>query len=205
MQETLAPDREDPTTMARPFEKGRDGAVLGEGAAALVLEELSHAEQRGAQIWGEVCGFGSSAVGVRAGLDYQRTAIRHVAKKAIGDRDPSSIGHLNAHGIGTLNGDMHEASGLADVFGPVAQQPPLVAAKSYFGNLGAGSGMVEIIASLMALKHNRLFRTLNYDHPDPTCAVRPVASNDVAAGDSFLKVSITPQGQAGAVLVSRYN
>jgi 3-oxoacyl-[acyl-carrier-protein] synthase II len=204
MQETLAADREDPTTMSRPFEKDRNGSVLGEGAAAIILEELEHAEKRGAQIWGEISGFGSSAVGVKSGLDFQRTAIRHVAKKAVGTRDPASIGHINAHGIGTLSGDLHEANGIADVFGPVEKQPPLVAAKSYFGNLGAGSGMVEIIASLMAMKNRRLFRTLNYDQADPECKVRPVTGNEVPAGDSFVKLSITPQGQASAVLVSQF-
>lgn len=202
-QELLAVDCDDPTTMSRPFEAKRNGAVLGEGAAAIILEEMEHAEQRGAKIWGEVTGFGSSAVGPRSGYDFQRTAIRLVAQKAIAGHEPRGIGHINAHGLGSLCGDIHEAKGIADVFGTSEQQPPLVAAKSYFGNLGAASGMVEIIASVMAINHGHVFRTLNYDQPDPECPVRPVVSNDEPAGNSFVKISVTPQGQAAAVMISK--
>ena len=78
-----------------------------------------------------------------------------------------------------------------------------MAAKSYFGNLGAGGGMVELIASLMAMKHGHLFPTLNYETPDPECPLAVVADRATAAGDSFINVSVTPQGQASAVMVRR--
>ena len=79
----------------------------------------------------------------------------------------------------------------------------MIAAKSYFGNLGAGSGMVELIASLLSFEHDRLFRTLNYRTPDPLCAINVVADEGVPPGDSFLHLSVTPQGQASAVLIRR--
>ncbi len=202
-QEPLASERTDPTTMSRPFDADRDGAVVGEGSAALILEEYEHAQARGATIWGEVAGFGSAAVGSSYGPDFQRRAIKLVATQALRSAKPTDVGHINAHGISTLDGDMHEAQGLADVFGEPAQQPPTVAAKSYFGNLGAAGGMVELICSLLALKHGSLFRTLNHLQSDPRCPVRVNTTDGASPGDSFLKVSVTPQGQASAIYVRR--
>jgi 3-oxoacyl-[acyl-carrier-protein] synthase II len=81
---------------------------------------------------------------------------------------------------------------------------PVTAAKSYFGNLGAGSGMVELAASTLALMHDRLFPVLNYETPDPECPLAVVRDTHTKPGDSFLNASVTPQGQASCVLVRRY-
>ena len=81
---------------------------------------------------------------------------------------------------------------------------PVTAAKSYFGNLGAGSGMVELVASTLALAKNQLFPILNYETPDPQCGIRGVQNGEAQPGDSFLKLSVTPQGQASCLLVRRY-
>jgi 3-oxoacyl-[acyl-carrier-protein] synthase II len=80
---------------------------------------------------------------------------------------------------------------------------PVTAAKSYFGNLGAGSGIVELIASLMAMANDRLFPILNYENPDPDCPVAAVTDGDASPGRTFINLSVTPQGQASAVLVGR--
>ena len=79
-----------------------------------------------------------------------------------------------------------------------------MAAKSYFGNFGAGSGMIELIASLLAMQHGRLFPILNYSTPDPTCPVSAVRNGDVPPGANFINLSVTPQGQASAALVRRF-
>ena len=97
-----------------------------------------------------------------------------------------------------------EAEAIRDVLGSDADSVPVVAAKSNFGNLGAGSGLVECIASLLALRHGALFPLLNYQSPDPECAIRAAASGDVA-GASFVSSSVTPQGQAGSVVIGGWN
>jgi 3-oxoacyl-[acyl-carrier-protein] synthase II len=202
MQETLAADRKDCVTMSRPFDVTRDGSVLGEGAGALVCETLEHAEKRGANILGEIVGYGSSSVGEAAGPDYLRTAVTNVIRAALGGADPSSVGHINSHGIGTSLSDQQEAEAIESVFGAPAKQPPVTTVKGHIGNLGAGSGMVEMIASLTALGGS-LFPILNLDQLDPDCPINACVTDDVPAGDSFLSYNVTPQGQAAAIRIQR--
>ncbi len=114
---------------------------------------------------------------------------------------PAEVGHVNSHGLGTRSGDAEEAAAIHQVFG--ADNVPVVAAKSYFGNLGAGSAMVELAASTLALANNRLFAVLNYETPDPECPVAAVTGGDAAPGDAFVKLSVTPQGQAACLVVRR--
>ncbi len=198
MQEDLAADRDDPTTMSRPFNSDRDGSTVSEGAAALVCETLEHAEARGATILAELVGSGTSAVGPLAGEDFLKTAFANVLRKALGDADPKSIGHIHAHGLATQDCDKYEAQAIADVFGAPADQPPVTTAKGHFGNLSAGSGMVEAVASLKALGGD-LFAIRNCDSLDPQCPINAVLESGVAAGDSFISANVTPQGQASAV------
>ncbi len=203
-QEEVAVHDGEPARLSRPFDRNRAGAVLGEGAAAIMLEEVEYAQTRGAQILGEIIGFGSSAVSDIRGIGQYKTAFRNVLKQAL-DRSrlkPEQVGHINAHGLSTRRSDAEEAQAIAEVFD--GKRPPVVAAKSYFGNLGAASGLIELVGSVLAMKHNRLFRTLNYETPDPECPVNVVARDDVPPGDSFIKLSITPQGQASAVAVRRF-
>src|SRR5436853_7899296 len=117
---------------------------------------------------------------------------------------PDDIGHINAHGLSTRRCDAEEAQAIAEVFGSRQSAVPVVAAKSYFGNLGAASGLIELIGSLLALKHNRLFRTLNYETPDPECPVNVATGDDVPPGDALISTNISPQGQASAVVVRRF-
>ena len=202
-QEELATCEGDPASASRPFDKNRTGMVLGEGAAAIVLEELSVAEARGATILGEVIGSASSAVAGRhlaAHRDQAMTnALRAVLQSA--DMTTDQLGHLHAHGLSTRLSDVEEARAINEVFGSRSEPLPIVAAKSYFGNLGAGSGMLELVASLLALHNGQLFPVLNYETPDPECPLAVVTGNDTAPGDSFVNLSVTPQGQASAVAV----
>lgn len=184
--------------------------VLGEGAAAVTLETESAAASRGAAVWGRLLGWGSSAAGNRVGVADRSQALVNAMRMALAQAGVSvdQVGHVHAHGLGTIAGDQEEGRALETVFaerrvGPV----PVVAAKSYFGNLGAGSGMVELITSLVSLRRGTLFPILNLEQVDPECIgqadrVQLVRTHDVPAGRNVLNINVTPQGQASAVVVS---
>jgi 3-oxoacyl-[acyl-carrier-protein] synthase II len=169
------------------------------------MESLESAHARGATIWGEVSGFGSSTVQTPQGIAGRRTAIRNAIRQSLSmaKMKPEEIGHIHAHGLATHSSDAEESGAILDLFSDRAGQVPVTAAKSYFGNLGAAGGVVELVASLLAIDRGRLFRTLNYETPDPECSVKVVADGNIPAGDSFLNLSVTPQGQASAVLVRK--
>ncbi len=201
-QEEVAANGVEPSKASRPFDLNRGGMVLGEGAGAVVLEELESAQKRGARIYAEVLGTASSSVANLSGIAQRETALKNVMAAAIrdADRTPADVGHLHAHGLSTRSCDEEEARAVHDVFGDRAERLPVVAAKSYFGNLGAGSGLIELVASVLALQNKRLFPVLNYETPDPKCRLA-VSRNGDDPGRNFLNVNVTPQGQASAVLV----
>jgi 3-oxoacyl-[acyl-carrier-protein] synthase II len=201
--EELASGDGPPEKASRPFDRDRTGMVLGEGGGAVVLEERGRAEKRGAQIFGEVLGTASSAsVGpklvARRG-EALATALSSVLR--ITDVPPESLGHVQAHGLGTQSCDSDEAQAIARVLGTRSDPIPVAAAKSYFGNLGAGSGMVELIAGVLAIRHGRLFPVLNYETPDPACPISVAVGGEVEAGKSFVNLCVTPQGQASAAII----
>jgi 3-oxoacyl-[acyl-carrier-protein] synthase II len=203
MQEEMAQNRRDPATMSRPFDRDRDGMVIGEGAAALIMEDLDTAQRRGATILGEVVGHGSSTVVDRDFVASVDRALENAMVQALDEAEmaPESVGHIHAHGLSTRQGDIEEARALNRVFGDPATQVPLVAAKSHFGNVGASGGTLELIASLLAMQQGRLFPVLNYETPDPQCRVAPVTSDGVTPGGSVLNLSYAPTGQASALIV----
>ena len=129
-------------------------------------------------------------------------ALRLALKNA--DLSPEQLGHLHAHGLSTQQGDQEEAIALEQELAPFHKTIPVVAAKSYFGNLGAASGLVEIIASIMALQENQLFPILNYQTPDAACPITAASQTGQSAGDSFVNLNVSPQGQASAVVVRRF-
>ena len=203
-QEELAEPNGDPTRASRPFDRDRTGMVLGEGAGTVVLEELSAAEARSAKIYAEVvAGASSSALG-RNLLARRSQAMANVLRAVLRNAGagPDDVGHLHAHGLSTRSADIEEARAINEVFGRRANSLPVTAAKSYFGNLGAGSGIVELVASLLALRHDRVFPLLNYENPDPECPVAAVTEAQ-EAGSSFVSLNVTPQGQASGVMVRR--
>lgn len=204
--EQLAQNGCPPSQASRPFDLGRTGMVLGEGAGALVIEHLGTALARDATIYGEIIGAGSSTVVDRnttarcdqAMANAIRAALRHAGITA------DQVGHIHAHGLSTVRSDIDESRAIHQVFGDLAEEIPVVAAKSYFGNLGAGSSVIELIASTLALRHGRLFPILNYATPDPDCPLAVVTAADTSPGDCFVSVNTTPQGQAAAVVVRAY-
>jgi len=205
--ERLASSRENPAEMSRPYDVSRDGAIIGEGAGALVLESLDRALARGAKIWGEVVASASSSVGAARGTrDNIRLAIRNVVGLLQERSQPSGIafrdGTMHIHGCGKseIEGDASEAAGLRDALGDA--DVPVAAAKSYFGGLGAGSGSIEIIASCLALEKDKLFPVLNTRSVDPRCPVRLAQSSD-SPGTAFAHLAYSSQGQACGIVVQK--
>lgn len=196
-------DEQDPNVAARacrPFDAQRSGMVLAEGAGAIILETRTHAENRGARVLGTMVAGASAAVADSRGVPNYRRAFEIVMQSLLRQTglQPSDIGHVNAHGLGTTTCDLQEAEAIEAVLG---SKIPVVAAKSYIGNLGAGGGMVEAIGSLLALEHGELFRTINCEQPDPACRINVVTQPGVDPGRCFMNLNITPQGQASAVLI----
>lgn len=205
LQEPVATGNGDPTKLSRPFDRNRSGLVLGEGAGAIMLEELETAKARGANILGEVIGYGSSTVTNRLGEPQTDVALRNVMEQSLRTSGLSvdDVGHVHAHGLSTKQCDAAEAAAIQQTFAKRKTPVPVTAAKSYFGNLGAGSGIVEIVSSLLAMQQGELFPVLNYEEPDADCSIN-VAKGDASPGNSFISVNISPQGQAGAIAMRTF-
>jgi 3-oxoacyl-[acyl-carrier-protein] synthase II len=170
-----------------------------------VLERYDLAVARGARLYGEIVGHGSSSVADQRRVAKRDVALANVMRMALRSAGitPDQVGHVHAHGLSTRRCDAEEARAIRQVFGDAADRVPVTAAKSYFGNLGAASGVVELIASLLAMQQGPLFPCLNYETPDPDCPVRVAHDHDTAAGDNVLNLSVTPQGQATALVVRK--
>jgi 3-oxoacyl-[acyl-carrier-protein] synthase II len=191
-----------PAKACRPFDRNRDGMVIGEGAGVLTAEDLEHARRRGARIYAEVVGFGAAFDRDCSGAGLARAIRAALNEAGIG---PEEIDHVNAHGCSTLEEDRREARALHEVFGGCNPPPPAFAAKSYFGSLGAACGTTELIASLLALEHGRVPPTLNYEEADPDCPIAVVAGEPrPVRRDHFLKVSFTDAGQCAAVVCRKW-
>jgi len=183
-----------PEKASRPFDRLRDGFVLGEGAAMVVLEELDHARRRGAEIYGEVLGFGSTADAYRI-TDIHPDGRGAIACMRMAIRDagvsPADVDYVNAHGTSTLVNDRVETVACRVVFGDRAEQTPVSSTKSMMGHLIAAAGVTEMIVCLMAIRDRVLPPTINYENPDPDCDLDYVANEareakcDIALNNSF--------------------
>jgi 3-oxoacyl-[acyl-carrier-protein] synthase II len=190
-----------PDKASRPFDKDRDGVVFGEGAGVLVAETLEHAKGRGARIYGEVMGFGAAFDGASASSGSGNARATRAALDQA-NVSPDAIDHINANGISTIDGDRREAEGLREVFG--SRPAPVFAAKSYFGDVGAGSGIVEMALSMLAQGAGTLPATLNYDQPDPNCPVAVNRAPHTIQKPCFLKVGFNEMGQCAAAVIRRW-
>ncbi len=189
-----------PEKAARPFDRTRDGVVVGEGAVVVTLEELEHARKRGARIYAEMVGFGSAFDRGRNGSGLARAARAALEQAGVG---PEDLDHVNAHGLSTQEADAWEARGLQEVLGD--RPVPVFAPKSYFGSLGAGGGLSELSASLLGLSHGVVPATLNYEEPDPACPVNVLTRPAEVRRPYVLKVGFTEMGQCAAVVCKKWD
>lgn len=181
-------------TASRPFDRTRDGFVLGEGAGLLILEELEHAQARGADILAEIIGYGSTADAFRITDIHEegRGAIAAMTR-AIDDAGikKEDIQYISAHGTGTEENDKIESLAIRGVFGDLAKQIPISSIKSMMGHLIAAAGAVELITCILAIRDNMLPPTINYENSDPNCDLDYIpnksrrADVDVALSNSF--------------------
>lgn len=160
----------DPKTSCRPFDRARDGCVIGEGAAALVLESLKSARERGAPIRAEVCGYGESSDAKHITApdpDGQARAINAALKSA--ELTPDTIGYINAHGTATGANDPSECNAVKLALGKAAHAIPMGSTKAYFGHLLGASGAIETIGTVLTLETGHIPPNLNLAHPDDAC------------------------------------
>ena len=163
---------DDPSTASRPFDAERNGFVICEGAGVIVLESLEHAKARGAQILAEVVGYGmtcdahhitSPTPGGVGGAEAMRLALKDARL------EPEAVDYVNAHGTSTQANDSNETSAIKSALGDRAYRIPVSSTKSMTGHLLGGSGGIEAVAAVLAIEHNLVPPTINYQNPDPAC------------------------------------
>ena len=163
---------DDPAAASRPFDADRDGFVIGEGAGILVLESLEHARARGAEILGEIIGYGTTCdahhitAPIPGGLGGARAITLALRDARIA---PEAVDYINAHGTSTPANDSNETAAIKTALGERARQIPVSSTKSMTGHLLGGSGGIEAVAAVLAIRHGVVPPTINYATPDPAC------------------------------------
>ena len=198
-------DPDDPSRSCKPFSKNRSGLVLGEGAAVIVLEEMEKAVRRGAGIYAELLGYGSTSDAdhiTRPSFKGQARAISEALKEA--EIPPQEVDYINAHGTATQWNDLLETQAIKKVFGDFAYKVPVSSTKSMHGHTMGAAGAIELVVSLLAIKHQAIPPTINLDQPDPECDLDYVPN----VGRKGVKVNTVMSnsfafGGTNAVLVAR--
>ena len=168
----LSKKNDPPEEASRPFDRERDGFVMGEGGGILVLEELDHARKRGAHIYAEIVGYGLAsgayhiAMPEPTGEDAARTMMTALSEAFV---QPADIDYINAHGTGTIANDVAETKAVKRVFGDLAYGVPVSSTKSMIGHSIGAAGAIEAVVSCLAIEHQLIPPTINQVHPDPAC------------------------------------
>ncbi len=168
----LSERNDDPARASRPFDKDRDGFVMGEGAGILILEELEHAQRRGARIYAEVVGYGATGDAYHlTGQPDDHEGLQRSMRRALKDAamSPADVDYVNAHGTSTPMNDPNEARAISKVFGDAAANLSVSSTKSATGHMLGAAGAVEAIACILALRDQIVPPTINYQTPDPDC------------------------------------
>ncbi len=204
----LSKNNDNPESASRPFDLKRDGFILGEGAGILIMEELEHAQARGANIIAEITGFGSSSNAYRItdsppdgrGADQSMRSALEDAGIAAEDID-----YINAHGTSTLVNDRSETQAIKKVFGDAAYGTPISSNKSMLGHLIASAGTIELIVSTMTIQKSLIPPTINYETPDPDCDLDYVPNEPRTYNvDAVLSNSFAFGGQNASLVVEKY-
>ncbi len=206
---TLSMHNDAPEKASRPFDLNRDGFVLGEGAGMVVLEEYEHAKRRGATIYAELVGYGTTADAYRVtdshpegrgAIACMKWALKDAALKT------TDIDYINAHGTSTQVNDRAETIAIKDVFGEYAYKLPVSSSKSMLGHLICAAGVVELITSVLIIRNGVMVPTINYETPDPDCDLDyiPNVAREKKV-DRVLSNSFGFGGQNVSLIVSRFN
>ncbi|MFN3145360.1 MAG: beta-ketoacyl-[acyl-carrier-protein] synthase family protein [Paracoccaceae bacterium] len=188
----------------RPFSLGRTGMVQGEGAAVFVFEEYEHARARGAEMLAEVVGFAMTSDAADIVMPSKQGAARAISGALKDGRiERSEVGYINAHGTGTAANDKTECAAVADAFGPQADRLMISSTKSMHGHLIGGTGAVELLACIMALRDGIIAPTIGYEEPDPECALDVVPNEAREAEVSVCLSNAFAFGGLNAVLALR--
>jgi len=204
----LSTRNEDPESASRPFDAERDGFVLGEGSASIVLEELSHAEKRGASILAEFVGYGSTddAFHITQPSEGGKGAIKAM-QKALDDANLSvnDIDYINAHGTSTPFNDKTESAAIASLFGDHTKKLKVSSTKSMVGHALGASGALEAIACIQAIQSGILPPTINYTNPDPECTLDYVPNNSQESNiNAAMSNSFGFGGHNGVIVIKKW-
>lgn len=204
----LSTRNDDPAHACRPFDRDRDGFVIGEGAGIMILEELQFAKRRGAHIYAEIAGYGMAADAFHLTMpDETGSGARRVMERTIKDAGirPDQVGYINAHGTSTPYNDKFETLAIKDTFGDHAYKLAVSSTKSMTGHLLGAAGGIEGVFSVLAIHRNMLPPTINYVNPDPDCDLDYVPNTPRASVvDYALSNSFGFGGTNAALLFKRY-
>ena len=205
----LSTRNDEPQKASRPWDTGRDGFVLGDGAGVLVLEELEHAKRRGAKIYAEVTGYGMSADAYHMTLPSETgEGAQRCMKNALKDGGiaPEEIGYINAHGTSTPAGDVVEARAIKSMFNAHAKNLVVNSTKSMIGHLLGAAGGVEALVTILSLKNQKLHQTINVENQDPEC---DLDFNTKSSKDVDIKHALSNSfgfgGTNGSLIFSKYD
>lgn len=187
----------EPEKASRPFERDRDGLVVGEGAAALVLESKKHAEARNAKILANVAGWSrnfaipESSAFVDVFQNNLESTLAHAGLES------EDVRHVNAHGVSVPKADVAEATAIKATFG----ETPVIAQKSNYGMLGPAGPIVELVASIQANQSGKLPATINYENPDDACPINVLKKTETIAAGPAIKIAVSENGQIVSLVV----
>jgi len=199
---------EEPERASRPFDRDRDGFVMGEGAGIIVIEELAHALDRGARIYCEIAGYGSTSdayhiVAPDPDADMQAKAMRDALRTA--GASPEEIDYINAHGTSTQLNDPIETLAIKKAFGDAAYGIPVSSTKSMTGHLIGASGGIEVIATALMIKRGKIHPTINLETPEDGCDLDYVPNNTIEKPiQKAIKNSFGFGGQNASILLEKY-